>query len=146
MTKKEILSLMQRIEVSNGLDGLRSELQKEEKLENTDISEETIRMVFDLIREVEQIAESGLRELRLEVSRLNVSREYSVDGHIYPTSRIPWVKRLEDSELGKNIVIDIAGIGVGAIDSAQAILKFLLTFLKDIFVLPRDIVAHIKQK
>ena len=120
---------MQRIEVSNGLDGLRSELRKEEKLENTDISEETIRMVFDLIREAEQIAESGLRELRLEVSRLNVSREY-----------------LEDSELGKNIVIDIAGIGVGALDSAQAILKFLLTFLKDILMLPRDIVAHIKQK
>ncbi len=33
MTKKEILSLIHRIEVGKGLDGLRRELEKEKKLE-----------------------------------------------------------------------------------------------------------------
>lgn len=58
LTKKEILSLIHRIEVGKGLEGLRSELEKEKKLEGTKISDELLQDILNLFREVEQIAES----------------------------------------------------------------------------------------
>ncbi|MDP2103298.1 MAG: hypothetical protein Q8K26_00060, partial [Candidatus Gracilibacteria bacterium] len=106
LTKKEILSLIHRIEVGKGLEGLRSELKKEKKLEGTKISDELLQDILNLFREVEQIAESGLKELKLELSSLNESKEYTVDKAIYLTNRFPWIKRLEQSKLGENIIID----------------------------------------
>ena len=144
LTKKEILSLMHRIEVASGLDGLRKELEKEKKLENTDITDETLRVIFELFHEVERVAESGLEELKLELSRLNESKDYEIDPLVYPTNKFPWIKRLEESELGKNIVIDIAWMLVGGLDSVHAILKFLLTLIRDIVLLPRDIIEHVQ--
>lgn len=144
LTKKDILALMNRMEVGNGLEGLRTELEKEKKFENMEISDETLQVVFELLREVEQVTELGLQELKLELSSLNESKEYTIDKTVYLTNRFPWIKRLEESELGKNIVIDIAGIAVGAIDSVHAILKFLLTLIQDIFLLPKHIAEHVR--
>lgn len=146
LTKKEILSLIHRIEVGKGLEGLRSELEKEKKLEGTKISDELLQDILNLFREVEQIAESGLKELKLELSSLNESKEYTVDKAIYLTNRFPWIKRLEQSKLGENIIIDLAGIAAGSIDSIHAILKFLLTLLEDIILLPKQMVEEMRKK
>jgi len=145
MTKKEILALIHRIEVGKGLEGLRTELSKEKKLEDAHISDEALQDILNLFHEVEKIAESGLQELRLELKRLNISKEYSVDKAIYLSSKFPWIKKLEDSKLGDNIIIDLAGIAVGALDSAHAILKVLLTLLGDLFMLPKHIVDNIRK-
>lgn len=145
MTKKEILALIHRIEVGKGLEWLRSELGKEKKLEGAKISDEALQDILNLFREVEQVAESGLKELKLELRRLNESKEYVVDRAIYLSSRFPWIKKLEDSKLGENIVIDLAGIGVGTLDSVHAILKFLLTLLKDLVMLPKHIVDEVRK-
>lgn len=145
MTKKEILSLIHRIEVGKGLEGLRAELSKEKKLEDAEISDEALGDILNLFREIEQVAESGIRELKLELGRLNESKEYTIDRAVYLSSRFPWIKKLEDSKLGENILIDIAGIGVGALDSAHAILKFLLTLLRDLVMLPKHIVDEVRK-
>ncbi|MDD5197421.1 MAG: hypothetical protein PHN60_01020 [Candidatus Gracilibacteria bacterium] len=146
MTKKEILALIHRIEVGKGLEGLRGELEKEKKLEGSDISDEALEDILSLFREIEQVAGSELKELKLELSRLNVSKEYTVDTAIYLSSRFPWIKKLEDSKLGENIIIDLVGIGVGALDSVHAILKFLLTLLGDLVMLPKQIITEIRKK
>ena len=146
MTKKEILALIHRIEVGKGLEGLRGELEKEKKLEGAKISDEALQDIMNLFREIEKVAESGLQELKLELSRLNVSKEYTVDKAIYLSSKFPWIKKLEESKLGESIVIDLAGIAVGALDSAHAILKFLLTLLGDLVMLPKHVLNEIQKK
>ncbi|HBB27185.1 TPA: hypothetical protein DCZ36_01650 [Candidatus Gracilibacteria bacterium] len=146
MTKKEILALIQRIEVGKGLEGLRSELSKEKKLSGAEISDSALQDILNLFREVEQVAEFGLQELKLELGRLNESKEYTVDTAIYLSSKFPWIKKLEESKLGDNIVIDVAGIAVGALDSVHAILKFLLALLGDLVMLPKQIIAEIQKK
>ncbi|NDK19761.1 hypothetical protein GW819_02895 [Candidatus Gracilibacteria bacterium] len=146
MTKKEILALIHRIEVGKGLEGLRGELEKEKKLEGAKISDEALQDIMNLFREIERVAESGLQELKLEISRLNVSKEYTVDKAIYLSSKFPWIKKLEDSKLGENIVIDLAGITIGALDSAHAIVKFLLILLGDLVMLPKHVLNEIQKK
>lgn len=146
MTKKEILSLIHRIEVGKGLEGLRAELSKEKKLENADISDEALQDIMNLFHEIERAAESGLQELKLELSRLNVSKEYTVNKAIYLSSRFPWIKKLEDSKLGENIIIDLAGIAVGTLDSVGAIVKFLLTLLGDLVMLPKQVLDEVRKK
>ncbi len=146
MTKKEILALIHRIEVGKGLEGLRAELQKEKKLEGAEISDEVLQDIMSLFREVEQIVESGLKELKLELRNLNESKEYTIDKMAYLTSRFPWIKKLEESKLGDNIIIDLAGIGIGVLDSAHAILKFLLMLIEDLVMLPKQIVDEVRKK
>lgn len=145
MTKKEILALIHRIEVGKGLEGLRSELSKEKKLEDANISDEALQDILNLFHEVERVAESGLQELRLELGRLNASLEYDVDRGVYLTSNLPWIKKFEDSKLGENLIIDLAGIGVGALDSVHAIVKFLLTLLGDLVMLPKHILDEVRK-
>jgi len=77
---------------------------------------------------------------------LNVSKEYTVDKAIYLSSKFPWIKKLEDSKLGENIVIDLAGITIGALDSAHAIVKFLLILLGDLVMLPKHVLNEIQKK
>lgn len=146
MTKKEILALIHRIEVGKGLEGLRSELQKEKKLEWTDISDDVLQDILSLFREVEQIVESRLKELKLELSNLNESKEYTIDKAAYLSAKFPWIKKLEESKLGENTIIDIAGMGIGAFDSAHVILKFLLTLLRDLVMLPKQILDEVRKK
>ena len=150
LTKKEINNLLSRVEVSKGLEGLRQELQKEKKVDTQEFSDETLQAILDLIQEAktleQQLTKSNIEELKLELSKLNPSAEYEVDKQVYLTNRFPWIKRFEDSELGKNIIIDIAWVAVGALDSAQAIFKFLLRLLIDVVKLPADIVKEISHK
>jgi hypothetical protein len=44
------------------------------------------------------VAESDIRELKLELNKLNISKEYTVDSAMYLSSRFPWIKKLEDSK------------------------------------------------
>ncbi|MFZ3232970.1 MAG: hypothetical protein WA194_05640 [Patescibacteria group bacterium] len=56
------------------------------------------------------------------------------------------MKRLEETELGKNVVIDIEGFLVGALDSAASIVKLLLALIGDLVLLPKHAYEHHKQK
>lgn len=146
ITKKEILALIHRIEVGKGLDWLRAELSKEKNLSGIEISEDALQDIMNLFREIEKVTESGIRELKLELGRLNISKEYTVNNAIYLSSRFPWIKKLEDSKLGTNIIIDIAWIWVGAVDSIHVLLTFFLTLIGDLIMLPKHIIQEVQKK
>ncbi|EKE28817.1 MAG: hypothetical protein ACD_3C00007G0002 [uncultured bacterium (gcode 4)] len=139
LTKKEILELFHRVEVSKWLDGLKKELEKEKMLWWKEITDELLNSILDLIKEAKEVAQKWIEELKFELSKLNESKFYQIDKKAYLSSKFPWVKKLEDSELGKNVVIDIAWIIVWLGDSAEAIFKLFLDLIKDLIMLPRDL-------
>ena len=139
LTKKEIMELFHRIEVGNWLDWLKKELEKEVKLGWKEISDDVLKAILELIKESTELAHKWIEELKLELNKLNVSKIYEIDEKVYFSNKYPWIKKLEDSELGKNMLLDIAWIWVGLADSAVAIFKFLLELVKDLIMLPRDL-------
>lgn len=143
LTKKEILALSQKIEVSKGLDELKRGLEAEAKL-TKEIPDEVLAEIFRLIAEAREAAESGLKELKLEIVRTNRSKEYEINAATYPSHRFPWVKRLEETELGKSIVIDIEGFLVGAADSALAVVRLIVALLGDFALLPKHVYEHFR--
>lgn len=88
LTKKEILALAQRIEVSKGLDELKKGLENEAKL-SKEIPDDILREVYRLIQEAREITESGLKELKLEISKINPSRNYEINESAYFSHRFP---------------------------------------------------------
>ncbi|MBP8016759.1 hypothetical protein KAZ01_02015, partial [Candidatus Gracilibacteria bacterium] len=104
LTKKEILALMNSVEVGKGLDGLRKMLEKDKKLGDKEISDDALRAILDLIKEVKEITLHGIEELKLELNYLNESKEYAVDKNIYFSSKLSWIKKIEESPLCKNII------------------------------------------
>lgn len=145
MTKKEILALAQKIEASKGLDELKKSLESEAKL-SKEIPEDVLKEVWQLIQEAREITESGLKELKLEIVRVNPTKEYEIDASTYYSNRFPWVKRLEETELGKSVVIDVEGFLVGALDSAVSVVKLLLALVGDLFLLPKHAYEHYRGK
>ena len=146
LTKKEIMSLFNKIEASKWLEWLKKELQKEIKFWWKEIPEEILRSILDLIKESKEITLKWIEELKIELWKvLNESKEYEIDTKVYLSSKFSFIKKLEENELWKNIIIDIAGISVWALDSAEAIFKLLLWLIKDLFLLPRDIVRNLKK-
>lgn len=146
LTKKEIKELLSKLEAAKWLDWLKDELKKSEVLAWKEISDDVINDILNLISQSKEIASKNIQELKLEIAKINESPEYTVNQKIYLTNKFPWIKKLEESELGKNLIIDIAWVAVWAIDSAQAIFKLLLWLIWDIFTLPRDITKNLKKK
>lgn len=64
-----------------------------------DIPDDVLREVFRLIQEVREFAESGLKELKLEITKVNRSKEYEIDASAYPSHKYPWIRRFEETEL-----------------------------------------------
>ncbi len=137
LTKKEILSLASKIEASRGLDDLKKSLESDSEI-TKEIPEETLKAVMELVRQARELAESGLKELKLDLGKTNVGRDYEIDKNAYFSNRFPWIKRFEESELGKNAIVDVEGFLLGTLDSAASIVKLLFLLLKDFFLLPAD--------
>lgn len=108
MTRKEILALARQVETAKGLDELKRNLETQPGI-GRHIPEEVLRDLLQLCQEVREIAGSNLRELKLEIGKTNVMPEYDVNPSSYFSHRFPWVKRLEETELGKSVVIDVQG-------------------------------------
>lgn len=140
LTKKEIMELFHRIEVWNWLDSLKQELEKEAKLWWKEISDDVLKIILDLIKESKELAHKWIEELKLELNKLNESKTYDFKNEMYFFNKYPWVKKLEESEMGKNLILDLAWIWVWLADSAVAIFKFLLELIKDLIMLPRDLI------
>jgi hypothetical protein len=146
LTKKEIMSLFNKIEASKWLEWLKKDLQKEIKIWGKEIPEEILRSILDLINESKEITLKWIEELKIELGKvLNESKEYEIDTQVYLSSKFKFIKKLEESELWKNVILDIAGVTVWALDSAQAIFKLLLWLIKDLLLLPRDVARKIKK-
>lgn len=146
LTRKEIMALFSKVETSKWLEWLKYELEKEVKIWWSEISDEVLKMILDLINESKEVTSKWIEELKIEIWKvLNESKEYEIDANVYLSSKFSFIKKLEESELWKNIILDITGITVWALDSAQAIFKLLLWLIKDLIMLPRDIVKSLKK-
>ena len=146
ITSKEIRELLSRVEVSKWLDWLKNELEKTKKLWWKEISEDLLKTILELIKESKEITQNKIEELKIELNKLNESKFYEIDKKAYITSKFPWIKRFEESELWKNVIIDITWIWIGLLDSAEAVFKLLLSIVMDVFLLPRDLANKIKGK
>lgn len=145
LTKKEIMELFHKIEVAKWLDWLKRELEKEAKIWWKEIWEDVLKDLLDLIKEAKELTQKWIEELKIELNKLNTSKNFEIDKKVYLSSRFSWIKKLEESELGKNIIIDISWIAVWLVDSAEAIFKVLLELIKDLIMLPEDIVKMNKK-
>lgn len=145
LTKKEIMELFHKIEVSKWLDWLKKDLEKEIKIGWKEISEDVLKDLIDLIKEAKELTQKWIEELKIELNKLNESKNYEIDKSVYLSSKFSWIKKLEDSELGKNIILDLSWIAVWLVDSAEAIFKILLWLIKDLIMLPSDLVKLSKK-
>lgn len=140
LTKKEIMELFHKIEVSKWLDWLKKDLEKEIKIGWKEISEDVLKDLIDLIKEAKELTQKWIEELKIELNKINESKNYEIDKSVYLSSKFSWIKKLEDSELGKNIILDLSWIAVWLVDSAEAIFKILLWLIKDLIMLPSDLI------
>lgn len=145
LTKKEIMELFHKIEVAKWLDWLKKELEKEAKLGSKEIWEDVLKDLLDLIKEAKELTQKWIEELKIELNKLNTSKNFEIDNSVYLSSRFSWIKKFEDSELGKNIILDLSWVVVWIADSAEAIFKILLGLIKDLIMLPADILKTKKK-
>ncbi|HRI35718.1 MAG TPA: hypothetical protein PK765_01240 [bacterium] len=152
-----ILERLRRAHVSTkGLDALRTlmetttsldELQGLLTSEKDSFDDESFSEISRIIREIRSLSESDLKKLKAEILhaeekvRTNPDIFVSIDEVVYPSHTLKWVKRLETSPLGENLLLDAAGLAVGAMDSGYAVLRLLVDLLIDLARLPVDIAS-----
>lgn len=145
LTKKEIMELFHKIEVSKWLDWLKKDLEKEIKIGGTEISDDVLKDLIDLIKEAKELTQKWIEELKIELNKINESKNYEIDKSVYLSSKFSWIKKLEESELGKSIVIDLSWIAIWLLDSAEAVFKILLWLIRDLIILPADLIKMWKK-
>ena len=144
---KEMQHLMQRLETSQWLDELKDELEHEWSLGSLEITDEAVQALLQLIETVRTATQLDINELKVQIDTLNASPNWEPKQEIYVTNKMAGIAKLEKSPLGKNIIIDMAGIVVGGVvDSGLAILKLLMTLVTDVFRLPGDIIKNASKK
>ena len=143
LTKKEINSLISQIETAGNLEALKEKISgvSKEKSDELLLSE-----ILDLAKEIRESALAGIEELRMDVGNLLKTEELVLKKGTFPSERFAFVKRLEKSELGTDIVLDIVGLGVGLIDSLVASIRLILILIRDFFLLPKDLYDTLSRK
>lgn len=103
VTEKDIKTLLQTVQTSTDLDGLREELKHLQ--EGAEIADDILQEVNNLLAEIRNITESGLNELRLNVESLQMGRlqpylEQEVLKGTYFSDKFPGIStKLENSPL-----------------------------------------------
>lgn len=149
LSREQVTALLEKLanaQARRGLESLKADLEKERTLAGENVSDESRATILKLIADVQKATQLDINELRLEVRRVNPSPHWEPLPEIYPTNRVAAVRKLGESPLARNIVLDVAGIVAGALDSAAATIKLLLTMIADLFLLPRDVVRAIRGK
>ena len=142
MTHKEIQELIAVIDTSKNLASLKEKL-------------EWLRQGGDevLLKEILKISESirkgaieGIKELRVDVTEVLKNTPVELRKWVFLSEKFKKVGRFENSELGENIILDIGGFWIGALDSIFAIAKLLVRLLADLYRLPQDLLQASRNK
>lgn len=140
-SRREISELMASINTSNSLSELRDKISQEPKLAN---NPELADEIIHLAESVRHASKEDLTALRELVKTLKDRSSSPVGVTSFPLSQNKLVKYLEKSELGDNILVDAVGTSVGLAQSILLIAKFLLELIRDLFLLPRDLISKSK--
>lgn len=148
LSRDQIAALIEKLAVAQArrdLEALKNDLENEPTLAGENMSDEARTAIVQLINDIQKATQLDIRELKLEVRHLNPSPHWEPLEHIYPTNKIKALQKLGESPLAKNIIIDVAGIVAGTLDSAAAVMKLLMTMIVDVFLLPRDLVRTLRK-
>lgn len=147
VSSKGLDSLRTLMETSTNLEDLQNRLEKAEG----SFDSESYAEIRRIIAEIRSLSGSDLRRLKEDILsaerkiRANPSIFVSIDEAVYPSHALEWAKKLEDSPLGDSILKDVAGLAVGAADSAYAVLRLLVDLLVDLVRLPADVADLVRR-
>ena len=141
MTHKDIGELIAAIERSKSLAALKEELSGMHQ----DKDEAMLEEILHIAESIRRGAIEGIKELRVDIGEVLRNMPVELRKGMFLSERFGSLARFEKSELGENIVVDIAGFGIGAIDSVYVIAKLIAHLLSDLFYLPRDIAKVIRK-
>lgn len=149
LSREQVAALIEKLanaQARRGLESLKNDLENERTLAGENVSDESRAAILKLIADVQKATQLDISELRLEVRRVNPSPHWEPLPSIYPTNAIPAVRKLGESRLSRNIILDVAGVVAGTLDSAAATVKLLLTMIADFFLLPRDLLRALRSR
>lgn len=109
------------------------------------INKELKEKFIGLIQKIEELSKNERNDLIKEILTDREDPVPHVPDEIFPTHALAFVRTLESSPLGQNLIKDATGLVVGATDSAAALVKLGWALIKDVFLLPRDIISMIKK-
>lgn len=141
MTHKDIQELIAAIETSKSLAALKEKLSGMHQ----DKDEAMLEEILHIAESIRHGAMEGIKELRVDIGKVLRNAPVELRKGTFLSERFGSLARFEKSELGENIVVDIAGFGIGALDSVYAIAKLIAHLLSDLFYLPRDIARAIRK-
>jgi hypothetical protein len=122
-TTKEIAELMSTIDTSKSLWALRENLSKHKNLKN---NPDLAKQVLELAKQIQSASVEDLALLRDTVASASKEADTQIRQGTFVFENTALGKRLENSPLGKNPILDIVGIGVGALESLLALLTYIL--------------------
>lgn len=143
LTKKDILELMAAVETSKNLTHLKDVLT--DKIPDRE-KQETIENILALAKKIREWALEWIKELELQVKNRERKVPLSIKNEFFFSHQYARVARLENSELGKNLILDITGAAIGVIDSIIIALKILLELSIDTVLLPKSIYNTLKKR
>lgn len=135
LTKKDIHELLAVIETSKNLNSLKEKLTGIHK----DVDEKVLTEILSIAESIQRWAIEGIRELRVDIQDVLRNIPADLKKGVFLSERFPGLARFEKSELWENIIVDIAGFAIGAVDSLLVIAELVTRLLVDIFYLPKDI-------
>ena len=122
-TTKEIAELMSTIDTSKSLWALRDNLSKHKNLQN---NPDLARQVLELAKQIQSASAEDLAVLKNKVASASKEAEARIRQGTFVFENTALGKKLENSPLGKNPLLDIVGIGIGALESLLALLTYIL--------------------
>ncbi len=142
MTHKEIQELITMIDTSKNLASLK------EKLEwlRQGGDEVLLKEILKISEAIRKGAIEWIKELRVDVTEVLKNTPVELRKWVFLSEKFKQVGRFENSELGENILLDIGGFWIGALDSIFAIAKLLGRLLADLYRLPQDLLQASRNK
>ncbi len=135
MTHKEIRELITAIDTSKNLASLKEKLTGLHR----DKDEEILKEIIQIAESIRKWAMEGIQELRVDIHDVLRNTPVMLKKWAFLSEKFQNVWRFEKSELWENIIVDITGFAIGAIDSVIAIAKLIMQLIVDLYHLPGDL-------
>lgn len=138
LTNKELWELMAAVTTTKNLESLREKLGTKTNEKTNDV---LLQEILSLVESIRTGAAEWIKELKIDIRQVLKNEPVLLKKGVFFSEKIPGITRFEKSELWENLILDIGGFAVGALDTLMVCLTTILNLLRDIFLLPRDLLA-----